>query len=319
MPSRSCRLKASRGRRPGSRGWWSSRRPSGAHAGRAAAGRRAAARAPRRTARRRRSRTSASKSVLSRCFIRVMGHGRRRVPPVRVRRIPYPCAVRVRPWWSAGGLSWPDPRAAGRGAGRTVRRCSSRARPGSARARCWRPPPTVASGSTVLRARGVESEAGLDHAALLEVLGPGARPARATCRRGLAAALAAAVGWRRRRGVAGNRYLVGAGTLDAAGPGGRTRSGAGARRRPPVGRPGVGTGPALRRPAAVGRRGRHAVRRAGGRRVAAAVDGIDRLASTVSPRPRREQLLAGSPAGSPTGCGGRPAATRWRCWRPPPG
>ena len=42
-------------------------------------------------------------------------------------------------------------------------------------------------GTTVLRARGVESEAGLDHAALLELLGAGARPAAgpaaAPCRR----------------------------------------------------------------------------------------------------------------------------------------
>jgi DNA-binding CsgD family transcriptional regulator len=64
---------------------------------------------------------------------------------------------------------------------------------------------------TVLRTRGVESEAGLDHAALLAVLAPvrgllpdlPARPA---------AAVAAAVGWGAEV-VTGDRYLVGAGTM----------------------------------------------------------------------------------------------------------
>src|SRR5687767_3028170 len=64
---------------------------------------------------------------------------------------------------------------------------------------------------TVLRTCGVESEAGLDHAALLAVLAPvrgllpdlPARPA---------AAVAAAVGWGADV-VTGDRYLVGAGTM----------------------------------------------------------------------------------------------------------
>lgn len=67
------------------------------------------------------------------------------------------------------------------------------------------------AGFTVLRARGVQAEAGLDHAALLELLGPlrdllpdlPARPA---------AAVAAALGWGDGE-VAGDRFLVGAGTL----------------------------------------------------------------------------------------------------------
>jgi DNA-binding CsgD family transcriptional regulator/tetratricopeptide (TPR) repeat protein len=66
-------------------------------------------------------------------------------------------------------------------------------------------------GTTVLRARGVESEAGLDHAALLELLGP-LRDLQADLPARPAAALAAALGWGD-ADAAGDRFLVGAGTL----------------------------------------------------------------------------------------------------------
>jgi DNA-binding CsgD family transcriptional regulator len=68
-----------------------------------------------------------------------------------------------------------------------------------------------ADGCTVLRARGVESEAGLDHAALLELLAP-VRDLLPDLPPRPAAALSAALGWGA-AGAAGDRFLVGAGTL----------------------------------------------------------------------------------------------------------
>ncbi len=69
----------------------------------------------------------------------------------------------------------------------------------------------VDGGTTVLRARGVESEAGLDHAALLELLAP-VRDLLPDLPPRPAAALAAALGWGD-AGQTGDRFLVGAGTL----------------------------------------------------------------------------------------------------------
>ncbi|MGY1664294.1 AAA family ATPase [Geodermatophilus sp. SYSU D00696] len=68
-----------------------------------------------------------------------------------------------------------------------------------------------ATGSTLLQARGIESEATLPHAVLLELLGP-LRPLLAGVPPGQAAALAAALGWGP-PDVPGERHLVGAGTL----------------------------------------------------------------------------------------------------------
>lgn len=64
---------------------------------------------------------------------------------------------------------------------------------------------------TVLRARGVESESTLDHAALLEVISP-VRDLLAGLPSRQQEALAAALGWARATDV-GDRYLVGAGTM----------------------------------------------------------------------------------------------------------
>jgi len=72
-------------------------------------------------------------------------------------------------------------------------------------------PDLADGGTTVLRARGVESEAGLDHAALLEVLGP-VRDLLPDLPPRPAAALSAALGWGD-ADATGGRYLVGAGTL----------------------------------------------------------------------------------------------------------
>jgi DNA-binding CsgD family transcriptional regulator len=64
---------------------------------------------------------------------------------------------------------------------------------------------------TVLRARGVEAESGLDHAALLELLGP-LRDLLPDLPPRPAAAISAALGWGDAE-VVGDRFLVGAGTL----------------------------------------------------------------------------------------------------------
>jgi len=69
----------------------------------------------------------------------------------------------------------------------------------------------LAPGFTRLRARGIESEATVDHAALLEVLGPLRKLLPGVPERP-AAAVAAAVGWASPAGP-GDRFLVGAGTL----------------------------------------------------------------------------------------------------------
>ncbi|MGY1726488.1 AAA family ATPase [Geodermatophilus sp. SYSU D01062] len=68
-----------------------------------------------------------------------------------------------------------------------------------------------AAGWTVLRARGIESEATLPQAVLLELLGP-LRPLLPEVPPGQAAALAAALGWGP-ADVPGERHLVAAGTL----------------------------------------------------------------------------------------------------------
>ncbi|WP_460564141.1 AAA family ATPase, partial [Geodermatophilus arenarius] len=68
-----------------------------------------------------------------------------------------------------------------------------------------------AAGCTVLRARGIESEATLPQAVLLELLGP-LRPLLPEVPPGQAAALAAALGWGP-ADVPGERHLVAAGTL----------------------------------------------------------------------------------------------------------
>jgi hypothetical protein len=78
-----------------------------------------------------------------------------------------------------------------------------------------------ADGFTVVAARGVESEAALAHACLLELLSP-LRGRIDEVPAGQAAALSAALGWSRAGGP-GDRFLIGAGTLsllaEAAGAG----------------------------------------------------------------------------------------------------
>ncbi len=70
----------------------------------------------------------------------------------------------------------------------------------------------IAVGFTHLRTCGVESEATLDHAALLQVLSPLRETMRQIPDRP-AAAVAAALGWAAGGEIAGDRFLVGAGTL----------------------------------------------------------------------------------------------------------
>jgi CTP:molybdopterin cytidylyltransferase MocA len=102
----------------------------------------------------------------------------------------------------------------------------------------------LADGFTCLWARGVESEAALGHAALLELITP-VRDRLADVPEVQAEALAVALGWGADRGARGplpgrRRHPVAAGRrcrVDAA---------AGAGRRPALGRPGVGGGAAVR-------------------------------------------------------------------------